>query len=462
MTEPISLSLIEAAAEIRTGRTTAVELLDACLARIDETEPTISAFASIQAAEARATAEELDRHQPVGPLHGVPIAVKDLFFTKDVPTEANCDALAGFIPDRDASVIARLRAAGAVIVGKTNTHELAYGVSCPASRNPWNPDRMTGGSSGGSAAALAARQVFGALGTDTGGSVRIPSNYCGITGIKTTRGAVPRDGMHLISWTYDTIGPMGRTAADCLVLLEVIAGASPLDPWSSKLNLREASDPAELVLGVPDETFFEGFETDAEVRTVMEEAIDVLGSIVSEVKSVKVPNSSEHLDSGASIVFAESAALLEELLATKNDQIGEEARTILEGGAAIPGTALAAAQAQRVSVERAYHNVFEEQGVQLIVAPVNPNQVLPHGATEVGGVPLIPSTTQFTFPINGSGLPAISLPGGFAADGLPIGFQLIGRDFDERTLAAVGEAYQAKTEHHLKSPMVGGGVGAEQ
>jgi len=452
MTTLTTLSLLDAAAAIRNGTTTAVELLDACLARIDETEPTISAFASIQADEARSTAEQRDRNEASGPLHGVPIALKDLFFTKDTPTEANCDALRGFTPDRDASVVSRLRAAGAVIVGKTNTHELAYGVSCPASRNPWNPDRMTGGSSGGSAAALAAGQIFGALGTDTGGSVRIPSNYCGTTGIKTTRGAVPRDGVHLISWTYDTVGPMARNAADCLALLEVIAGESPMDPWSSKSTLRAASNPADLVLGVPDASFFEGFDTDPEVRAVMEEAAEVLGAIMSGVKAVKVPNTAEHLDSGAAIVFAESASLLADLRETAGEKIGEEARAIMEDGAAIPATAFAAAQAQRVVIQRAYNNVFEEQQVDLIIAPVNPNQVLEYGATDVGGVPLIPATTQFTFPVNGSGLPAISLPGGFAADGLPIGFQLIGRGFDERTLAAVGEAFQAKTEHHLQSP----------
>jgi len=452
MTELTSMSLVEAAAAVRTGKTTAVALLEACLERIEETEPIVSAFASLQADEALATATELDRHDPVGPLHGVPIALKDLFFTRGVPTEANCDALAGFAPERDASVVTRLRAGGAVIVGKTNTHELAYGVSCPASYNPWNPDRMTGGSSGGNAAALAARQVFGALGTDTGGSVRIPSNYCGTTAIKTTRGAVPRDGVHLISWTYDTVGPMARKAADCLALLELIAGESSLDPFSSRLTLTPAVAPSELVLGVPDESFFEGFETDTEVRAVMEEAVDVLGSIVSEVKTVAVPNTVEHFESGAAIVFAESAALLKELRATSNDRIGEEARAIMTDGAAIPGTVFAEAQARRVAFERAYQNVFEDQGVQLFIAPVNPNQVLPHGTNDIGGVPLIPATTQFTFPVNGAGLPAISLPGGFAEDGMPIGFQLVGRCFDERTLAVVGEAFQGATDHHERSP----------
>lgn len=452
MTEVTQMSLTEAAAAVRSDLVTAADLLEACLARIEQTEPSVGAFASVQADAARADAARLDRAEVRGPLHGVPIALKDLFFTQGVPTEANCAALKGFTPDRDATVVSRLRDAGAVIVGKTNTHELAYGVSCPVSRNPWSLDRMTGGSSGGSAASLAARQVFGALGTDTGGSVRIPSNYCGTTGIKTTRGAVPRDGVHLISWTYDTVGPMARTAADCGVLLDVIAGFSTRDPYSTKTPLLAVDSPEALVLGVPDEGFFEGFDTDAEVRAVMEEAIDILASVLAEVRTVRVPNTAEHFDAGAAIVFAESAALMEELRASSNELIGEEPRAIMESGAAIPGTALAAAQAKRMSFERAYLDVFDDQGVDLIVAPVNPNQVLDHGAVELGGVPLIPATTQFTFPVNAAGLPAIALPGGFAADGMPIGFQIIGRPFTERMLAAVGEAFQHRTDHHVQAP----------
>ncbi|WP_419914448.1 amidase [Candidatus Poriferisodalis sp.] len=454
MTEPTQMSLAAAAQAIRARDLSAVELLDACLASIERTESTVNAFASIGADAARAVAQQLDGGGIAGPLHGVPIALKDLFFTEGVPTEANCEALRGFVPDHDATVVHRLRQAGAVIVGKTNTHELAFGVSCPASHNPWDPQRSTGGSSGGSAASLAARQVFGALGTDTGGSVRIPSNCCGTTGIKTTRGVVPRHGLHLLSWTYDTVGPMGRTAEDCRILLDVIAGHSPDDPFSSKTPLSDAADPGELTLGVPSDSFFDGIDVDPHVGAVMDAAVDVLRTIVADISSVQVPNSAEHMPAGVTIVFAESAALLEELRTDHTDLVGEEVRGILEAGAAISGAELASAQAQRVTFERACMDVFDEQGVDLIIAPVNPNQVLPHGAVELDGVPLIPATTQFTFPVNGAGLPAIALPGGFAPDGLPIGFQLIGRPYAERTLAAVGEAFQRVTDHHAHAPPV--------
>ena len=452
MVTPNEMTLAEAADAIRRGQVTATELTTACLARIDATDGLVGAFASTQADQALATAAALDAAPPVGPLHGIPIALKDLFFTDGVATEANCDALAGFTPDHDAEVVTRLRDAGAIIIGKTNTHELAFGVSCPASRNPWNSERMTGGSSGGSAAAIAAGQVLGALGTDTGGSVRIPSNYCGTTGIKTTRGLVPRHGVHLLSWTYDTVGPMAGSAEDCQLLLEVMAGHSPLDPYSSRTRMSAAETPDSLVLGVPDNSFFEGIETDAEVRAVMDEAVAVLTTIVARVMPAAVPNTAEHGEAGSAIVFAEAAALLADLRATANERIGEEPRAILEAGAAMLGTDVVRAQATRVAFERAYLNVFDRQGVDLIIAPVNPNQVLPHGIADIDGVPLIPATTQFTFPINGAGLPSIALPGGFAADGLPIGFQLIGRPFSERTLAAVGQAFQAATDHHRRRP----------
>lgn len=446
------LTLAEAAKAVRSRDVSAAELLDACLARIDQTEPAVRSFASLQAEAARVAAAELDCSEVRGPLHGVPVALKDLFFTEGVPTEANCEALRGFVPDRDATVTARLREAGAVIVGKTNTHELAFGVSCPASHNPWDAGRSTGGSSGGSAAALAARQVFGALGSDTGGSVRIPSNCCGTTGIKTTRGVVPRDGVHLISWTYDTVGPMARTAEDCGILLEVIAGHAPDDPYSVRTALSDAREPGELTLGVPDDSFFDGIDVDPEVRATTEAAVEVLRTLVPQVQTARVPVSEQHAEIGLAIVVAEAAALLEGLRAEHSDLIGEEVRGVLEAGAEIPGTVLAGAQAQRKAFERACLDVFDDQGVDLIIAPVNPNQAVPHGAAELNGVPLIPATTQFTFPVNGAGLPAIALPGGFASDGLPIGFQLIGRPYAERTLVAVGEAFQRMTDHHEQAP----------
>jgi aspartyl-tRNA(Asn)/glutamyl-tRNA(Gln) amidotransferase subunit A len=450
----LNRSLVGVSRSLANREVSAAEVVAAVLEQIERTDETVGAFSSVQAGAALARANELDEGPVVGPLHGVPIALKDLIFTTGVATEANCDALAGFVPDHNATVVDRLAGAGAIIIGKTNTHELAFGVSCPVSHNPWNPDRMTGGSSGGSAAAVSARQVFGALGTDTGGSVRIPANYCGITGIKTTRGAVPRAGIHLISWTYDTVGPMARTAEDCLALLEVMAGHAADDPYSAKQPLLPAAEVDGLTLGVPPEAWLHNAGTVEAVGATLHTAVETLAAIVGQVRAVTPPSGEDHAQHGSAIVFAESAALTATLRAEANDRFGDEVRGILSAGAEVSGVDLATAQDVRQQLQQDWQMLFDEQGVDLIIAPVNPNQVLPHGLTELGGLPLIPATTQFTFPVNGAGLPAIALPGGFDADGLPIGFQLIGRPFSERTLAAVGAAFQTATGHHLQVPAV--------
>ncbi len=452
MAEANALTLTEAAARIRAGELTSAELVDACLGRLEAIDSEIGAFAHVAANSARADARRLDAQPATGPLHGVPIALKDLIFTADMDTEANCEAFKGFRSGVDATVVVRLRAAGAVIIGKTNTHELAFGVSCPASRNPWNVERMTGGSSGGNAAALAARMVPGALGTDTGGSVRIPSSYCGTTAIKTTAGLVPRDGVHLISTTYDTVGPMARTAADCALLLEVIAGCSPLDPYSRAMALDGDVDVSAVRLGVPTDAFFSGIEMDPRVMGVMEGAIDQLTGIVGEVKSVEVPNSGEHFDVGAMIVFAEAAHLLRDIRERCPDRIGTEPREIMELGAAILAPDFAAACDARVRLERRYEEIFTDHDVDVIIAPVTPNHVLPHGVEELDGMPLIPATTQFCFPVNGAGLPSIALPGGLASDGLPVGFQLVGPAGSDVRLARIGERYQQATDWHELAP----------
>lgn len=452
MTNPNELTLVEATSRVRSGDLSARELLEACLTRIAEADPEVGAFAFLGADAARRRARRLDSRSPSGPLHGIPIAIKDLIFTSDMNTEANCEAFAGFRPASDATVVGRLKSAGAIILGKTNTHELAYGVSCPASRNPWDLQRMTGGSSGGSAAALAARMAPGALGTDTGGSVRIPSNCCGTTGIKTTAGLVPRDGLHMISTTYDTVGPMARTAADCALLLKVIAGPSQLDPHSRLVEMDGLPDAPSVRLGVPDRGFYDGIDVDPEVIEVMEKAIGRLTGVVGRVKEITVPNTADHFDAGAAIVFAESADLLRGIRESSPDKIGPEPRQIMDMGAAISAPDLAGARQALTRFRQRYRAVFSEQDVEMFIAPVIPVQTLPHGAQTYRDLPLIPALTQFCFPVNGAGLPAIALPGGFAADGLPIGFQLVGRPGADLLLARVGELYQEVTDWHRRSP----------
>lgn len=446
----VEQSLTQAAAAVATGQMTATQLVEASLGQIEATDDQVGAFASVQAEAAMQRAIELDAGEVTGPLHGVPIALKDLIFTRGVATEANCGALDGFTPDHDATVVQRLTEAGAIVIGKTNTHELAFGVSCPDSRNPWDPTRMTGGSSGGSAAAVASRQVFGALGTDTGGSVRIPSSYCGTTAIKTTRGLVPRDGIHLISWTYDTVGPMARTADDCQLLLEVLAGPSDADPYSTSTPLEAVIDPGRLRLGVPTDAWLANAPMDPEVLGCLRSAIEVVSGVVASAENLQLPAWEDHGASGSTIVFSEAAAMNAELIARSRHRLGEEVTGILEAGAQFSAVALASAENIRRHHEANWHRVFDD--VDLVICPVTPNHVLDHGLNELHGMPLIPATTQFTFAVNGAGLPAISLPGGQGSDGLPIGFQLIGKPLSERTLSAVGRAVQAITNHHTIAP----------
>lgn len=444
-------SLASAAAAVRCGRTSASQLVEGALTRIDQTDNDLGAFALVMADAARSWAAELDEMDPVGPLHGVPIALKDLIFTAGVPTEANCDALAGFTPDHNATVVQRLTEAGAVIIGKTNTHELAFGVSCPASHNPWDLDRMTGGSSGGSAAAVASGQVFAALGTDTGGSVRIPSSYCGITGIKTTRGLVPRSGVHLISSTYDTVGPMARSATDCGLLLEVLAGPSTDDPFCDATPLAASVEVDEIRLGAPGVGWLGAAPLDDEVARVLANSVETLRSIVGSAGEVELPAWEQHGNAGSVIVFAEAAALTAELRASRGDAFGEEVGGILEAGAAFSAAEVADAESLRQRFESEWLAVFDD--VDVVLCPVTPNQVLPHGTETLNGLPLIPATTQFTFAVNGAGLPAIALPAGFDSNGMPIGVQAIGRPQSELTLVALGEAFQQRTDYHLQSPI---------
>ncbi len=452
MTTPNELGLSEMSRVLHANEISPVELLDACLERIHSTDADIGAFTAIDFEGVRADARALTDSPSRGPLWGIPIAVKDVIDVAGMATTANCEAKRGFVAQDDATSVARLKAAGAVVLGKTNTHELAHGVSCPSSRNPWNTTRMTGGSSGGSAAGVAARQFPGALGTDTGGSVRIPAAYCGITGLRPTPGVIPRDGVHLISWTYDTVGPLARSAEDCSLLLQAMAGPSTKDPYSIRDELFEEQPPASVSLGVPEPSFFEAIDTEPEILEVLHDAIEVLSGIVARVSTVNVPHVSRHADAGRTIVFAESARLLHALYTDCPEGIGEGPRSIIEFGRRVTGSQLALAHNERVQFKSDYEAVFREQRVDLIITPVTPNRVLDHGVEYLDGEPLIPATLPFTYPVGGAGLPSMALPGGFDSDGMPIGFQLVGTHLSDLTLAAVADAYQRRTDWHLAAP----------
>lgn len=444
------ITLCGQADAVADGEVTPSELVDAALAGAADTDTTIGAFVRTFDDRARRRAAHLDTAPRVGPLHGVPIAVKDIIAVDGGPTEAGCAALVGAAPAQ-ATVIDRLEAAGAIVIGKTHTHELAYGTSCPASRNPWDRSRMTGGSSGGNAAAVAAGVIAGSVGTDTGASVRLPAAYCGISGLKTSTHAVPRDGVYLLSYTFDTVGPMARSAADCRLLFEVMAGASPLDPYSIDAPLAPDVPSTQLRVGVPDDAFHQGLPVDEQVLAAVDAAVEALEGVVAEVVPVRPPRPREVLDAVA-VVMAEPAEILADLRAERGDAISAEVRALLEQGAGLSAAEVIAAHHARVVFAARWASFFAESDVDVVITPVTPNLVPGHGTTELDGQPLLAATIPYTLPVNAAWLPALALPGGFDADGLPVGVQLVGPRWSDRRLLTLGEALQSVTDHHLAIP----------
>jgi aspartyl-tRNA(Asn)/glutamyl-tRNA(Gln) amidotransferase subunit A len=426
------LGLLEAAVAIRRGELSPVELLESCLENIERTEPIVGAFVRLTEEMARTQAALAVGGPPTGVLHGVPFAAKDLIDTVNVATEWGSGEFAGRMPRWDATVVTRVRAAGGILIGKTATHELAYGVSTPQVRNPWNPGRMTSGSSGGSAAALAARQVPIALGTDTGGSLRLPSAFCGTTAIKPTHGLVPRSGVMTLASSFDVVGPMARTARDCWLLLRVLTNTAPPQPVSVTV------DPRSVRVGV------------ADVITPDQVAVaETLRGLGAEIVEVTLPPVELTQAVASVLAFAETSARFRGHV-VRGARFAEDIQSLLEVGLTVPVADFLHAERVRAAIRRDYAELFGL--VDVILLPTSPVTDLPHGVVEHDGVPLIPALTPFTLPASLTGLPALAFPCGFTQAGLPIGAQLMGPAGTEPLLAAVADAYQQVTDWHLWTP----------
>ena len=455
-TDITGLSLAEAAAAIRAGELSPVELTDALLDRIDRLEPRLNAFITLTADAAQAEARAAgDGTGPDGPLRGVPLALKDLFDTAGVRTTAGTKILAERVPERDATVVERLRAAGAVFLGKLNMHEWAYGVSNinphygPA-RNPWDTSRVPGGSSGGSGVAVAAGMCLGTLGSDTGGSIRIPSSLCGIAGLKPTYGRVSRAGAIPLSWSMDHVGPMARTVRDCAVLLGVIAGHDPRDPASADEPVGDYLAGLEdgaggLRIGLPRRYLFE--QVDGQVLAAVERAAEILRDEGAEVRDVEIEGIELAGQAGATVLVSEAAAYHQKNLRERPDDYGEDVRQRLLTGELYPATAYINAQRLRGVLRDAFLHTLTD--VDILLAPATPITAPP---IEGFGSDQRANLTRFTTPINLVGLPTLALPCGFDGAGLPIGMQLIGRTFDEALVLRAGRAYERVTEWHTRRP----------
>ncbi len=447
--DPTRLTLEAAADAIRVRRISAEELTRACLARIDQLEPQVHAFITVTADEAIVAARAIDRDPATSPapLRGVPIALKDLFDTKGVRTTAGSAILRDRVPDEDAAVVADLRAAGAISVGKTNLHEWAFGVTNQnphygPTRNPWDLARIPGGSSGGSAAALAIGACVGALGSDTGGSIRIPSALCGVVGLKPTYGRVSLRGVIPLSWTLDHAGPMARTVRDVAILYRAIAGYDARDPGSADMPMDDPLERIEdgvqdLRVGVPRGHFFE--RTDPEVARLVRDAIAALEREGAVITEVAFPHSDEILATQRAVISVDAAAYHAADLRENADRIGADVLARLRHGTTVSAEEYALARRRRDEIRRDVVALFA--ACDVLVTPTTA-VAAPLADSSDAAVETAARLTALTSPFNLTGLPAVSVPCGLTAAGLPVGLQIAGAPWTESTVLRVARAYE--------------------
>jgi aspartyl-tRNA(Asn)/glutamyl-tRNA(Gln) amidotransferase subunit A len=481
------LTARDAAAKVRRREVSAVDLARAVLARARMTEPSVGAYILLDDEKALAAAAEIDRRVAAGDdpgaLAGVPVGLKDIIATAGTRTTAASRILETFVPPYDATVTARLRAAGAVIVGKLNCDEFAMGSSTENSalgttRNPWNGEAVPGGSSGGSAAAVAARSCLAALGTDTGGSIRLPASFCGVVGLKPTYGRVSRYGVVAYASSLDQVGPLARDVADTALVFEAIAGHDPRDSTSSPRPLPSAeaglgSGVRGLRLGLPKEYFVEGMQPD--VERAVRGAIKTLEGLGAAVEPVSLPHSEYAISTYYLIATAEASSNLarydgvrfglrvappgasvgDMYAETREAGFGAEVkRRIMLGTYALSAGYYDAyylkALQVRTLIARDFDKVFER--CDAIVAPVAPTTAFRLGERTDDPLTMYLSDI-LTISVNLAGLPGLSVPCGFDGHGLPIGLQVIGKPFDEATLFRIGAAYEATGDWHRRSPI---------
>ena len=444
-------SLAALASRLRDGSLSCLALTEATLGRIAAEDGILQSFAHISehalAAAERADAERRAGRR-LGALHGVPLAIKDNFLTADMPTAAGTSALGSALPRRDATVVRRLREAGAILVGKTRMHEYAWGNVTPPTRNPWDVARVPGGSSGGTAAAIAAGFCAGGMGSDTGGSVRIPASLCGIVGLKPTFGRIGRGGIVPHSWSLDHPGPMTRNVEDAALMLTVIAGHDIDDPGSSAAPVPDYVGAlggciADLRIGVCRNHFFGRNQPD--VEQAIEAAIAALGSQAASVEEFELPNLRYGLGAIFAIELASSGAYHEAALrAGRVERYADDVRLLVEMGRLVTGVDyIKAEQLRRVLMED-FRAAFTR--IDVIVGPCTPLTAWRSGewTVQVGDAPesVLAASWRLTYPYNLTGLPAISLPCGLDRDGLPIGLQIAGRPFDEATVLRAAMTYE--------------------
>ena len=464
--EPALMSLTEVAQAIAAKQLSSHEVTRSCLHRIAQWQPRLNAFMSLEAEAALKAADEADaalaKGNNRGPLHGVPLAHKDMYY--DAGKVVTCGSLIrrDFVATSTATALQRLKDAGSIRLGSLQMVEFAYGPTghnfhYGAVHNPWGFGHITGGSSSGSGSAVAARLTFAALGSDTGGSIRMPAHFCGVTGLKTTYGRISRAGAMPLSQSLDTVGPLARTVADCALLLGLMAGADPEDATASTAPVPDymaatTTSLKGLKIGVP--TAFYVDDLDPEVARVLDNSIAVLKREGADIVKVELPDQRQ-LTSACQLVLAvEATAFHKRWLIERPQDYGPQVLMRLQNGLAIPGVTYLEALRWRGPALAAH--IAATAGVDAVLAPVAPVAAPSSAESDVGNSPgaeaIIQRLTRFTRPINYLGLPSLSIPSGFTKSGLPVGMQLIGRCFDEATLLGIGAAFQRVTDFHEKVP----------
>ena len=455
-------SIAAAARQLREGATTSVEMTRKALDGISRVDDRLHAFVLLDREGALEAAEAADTilrsGNEAGLMTGIPVGVKDIIHMAGLPTRCGSPAY----PDRprraDATVVAKLRKAGAVIVGKTTSHELACGVYSAPAANPWDTDRLPGGSSGGSGAAVAAGVVPMALGSDTGGSIRIPASVCGVAGLKPTYGLVSRAGVEPLAWSLDHIGPLAATVADCAVSLQAIAGFDSADPSTTRTPVPDFSQRLGigvegLRIGVLSSGPFSPL--DEGVASAFGEAVEHLRSLGAEPMIIDIPELAYTLPAEFAIVGPEAAAYHRRLLRDRAEAISPGVRQLLTIGTVIPSSHYLKGLHARLVIRDALRTAFEQHNLSVAVTPTLPATAARSDQQELdyGGVveDVTSAYVRTTAPFNLSGQPALSVPCGFDGSGLPVGLQIAGRPFDEATVLQVGAAYEASTpwaKHH--------------
>jgi aspartyl-tRNA(Asn)/glutamyl-tRNA(Gln) amidotransferase subunit A len=461
---------------LRAGALSPVELAEAALQRIGALDGQVRAFVTVTHErtlnDARQAERDLRAGADRGPLHGIPFVLKDLIATRGIRTTAGSQVLADYIPNEDATVAERLAAAGMVLLGKAHTHEFAYGTFTRPTANPWDLERIPGGSSGGPAAALAARMCPLAIGTDTGGSIRIPAACCGVTGLKPTSGLVSTYGIIPLSWSLDHAGPLAHSVEDCALLLDALVGYDPRDSaslpnqsttpaYAAALQQRaaESTPLAGLRVGVPEDDYFA--VGNREIGTAVQAALKTLENLGAKIESVYLPAELAGLFRayrGIQMPEATAAHIEASWWPNRADAYSDTVRSRLEMGGQIPAIEYVQAQRLRRTFGEGMRALMQQvDALALPTLPILPPRIDQLDQAVLLGVREFDASTallRFTFPFNMTGQPALSLPCGFSTSGLPIGLQLAGRHLDEITILRIGHAYQQVTSWHTRRPKV--------